>query len=211
MKCFPVRFLKKLGGEKIFKDTYTVTIGIYDVPSPISGRYLWLPVAIANYLTAVKRKRVAIVELSQAKALDNLAMYFNRNIGEGEYFELFGVRYYPCYKEKLLPKLLKENINYIIFDGLNLFGSRSADMTDYAKKLLVGSLKAWEAEEYKSCMNALSKEGDRGKYYFLAEYFDKKEIRQAEKDTGKVFVRIPAELNPFRIKRSEFEFFETFL
>lgn len=179
--------------------------------SQVAGRYLWLPVAIANYLTAVRRKKVAIVELSQAKSLDNLALHFNRDIGDGEYFELFGVRYYPYYKEKLLPKLLKENINYIIFDGLKLFGNRSVDMTDYGKKLLVGSLKAWEDEEYKLCMDALLEEGDRGEYFFLAEYFERKEVRQAEKDTGKTFVKLPSELNPFRIKRTEFGFFETFL
>ena len=96
--------------------------------------------------------------------LDNLAKHFRHDIKNGEYFELFGVRYYPSYREKLLPKLLKENINYIIFDGLKLFGNRSVDMTDYGKKLLVGSLKAWEDEEYKLCMDALLEEGDRGEY-----------------------------------------------
>lgn len=143
--------------------------------------------------------------------LDNLAKHFSRDVKDGEYFELFGVRYYPYYKEKLLSKLLKENINYIIFDGLRLRGNRSVDMTDCGIKLLVGSLKAWEDEEYKLCIEVLLEEADSVEYYFLAEYFDRKEVRRAEEDIGKRFVKLPAELNPFRIKRTEFDFFETFL
>jgi len=181
------------------------------VQTQVAGRYFWIPISIANYITAVKRKKVAIVELLQVNLLEDLAHYFNQNIGDGEYFELFGVRYYPYYKEKLLTKLLKENFNYIIFDGLRLFGNRSADMSDYHKKILVGSLKIWEAGEYKECLDGLLEKDDRGEYYLLAEYFERKEVRQAEKKLGKSIVKIPPELNPFRIRRTEFDFFETFL
>ena len=55
-------------------------------------RYLWLAVAVANYLTAVKRKKVFVVELSDRNGLKEMAHNFNHNIGDGEYFELFGVR-----------------------------------------------------------------------------------------------------------------------
>ncbi len=174
-------------------------------------RYLWLTIAVANYLTAVKRKKVAVVELSGKNAINEMACNFNQNIGNGEYFELFGVRYYPYYKEKLLPKLLRENYDYIIFDGLKLFGNRNVDLSDYHCKLLVGSLKIWEAAEYKACLDRLWEEGITNEYSFLAEYFERKEVRYIEKEKGISLGKLPTELNPFRIKRTEFCFFESFL
>ena len=174
-------------------------------------RYLWLTIAVANYLTAVKRKKVAVVELSGGKELNEIACNFNQNIGDGECFELFGVRYYPYYKEKLLTKLLREKYDYIIFDGLKLFGNRNVDLSDYQCKLIVGSFKIWETAEYKTCLDRLWEEGAIKDYVFLAEYFEHKEIRHIEKEKSISFVKLPAELNPFRIKRTEFCFFESFL
>lgn len=174
-------------------------------------RYLWLTIAFANYLTAVKRKKVAVVELSGKNAINEIAYNFNQDIGDGEYFELFGVRYYPYYKEKLLPKLSRENYDYIIFVGLKLFGNRNVDLSDYHRKFFVGSLKVWEAAEYKACLDRLWEEGITKDYVFLAEYYERKEVRHTEKEKGISLVKLPAELNPFRIKRTEFGFFESFL
>ncbi|MBE5948942.1 MAG: hypothetical protein E7261_07940 [Lachnospiraceae bacterium] len=179
--------------------------------SQIGTRYLWLPVSIANYLTAVKRKKVAVVELSEKKALEEMVRYFKQDIRDGEYFDLFGVRYYPYYKEKLLPKLLKEKYNYIIFDGLKIFGNRRVDLSDYDKKLLVGSLKIWEAAEYKECIEQLLADGRREEYFLLAEYFERREGNYFKKEINNSFIQLPAGLNPFRIRRAEFYFFETFL
>lgn len=179
--------------------------------SQYKGRYFWLAAAIANYLTAVRRKRVAVVELSGEAALEEMANNFNQNVGDGECFELFGVRYYPYYKEKFLTKLLRENYNYIIFDGLKLFGNRNVDLQDYYSKVVVGSLKIWEDAEYKSCLDRLCKEGIKNEYSFLAEYFERREVRYIEKEKNISLVKLPTELNPFGIRRTEFCFFESFL
>ena len=110
-----------------------------------------------------------------------------------------------------MPKLLRENCNYIIFSGLKLYGNRNVDLSDYHRKLLVGSLKFWESAEYEACLNRLWKEGITKEYFFLAEYFECGGVRHIEKEKDISFVKLPAELNPFRIKRTEFCFFESFL
>lgn len=174
-------------------------------------RYFWLAAAIANYLTAVRRKRVAVVELSGEAALKETVYNFNQNIGDGEYFELFGVRYYPYCKGKFPAKLLRENYNYIIFDGLRLFGNRNVDLAEYHCKIVAGSLKIWEAAEYRKCLDRLWREGTENEYSFLAEFFERREVRYIEKEKNISLVKLPTELNPFGIKRTEFCFFESFL
>lgn len=151
------------------------------------------------------------MELSGREAVKGMACKFNQNIGDGEYFELFGVKYYPYYKEIIMSQLFKENYDYIIFSGLKLFGNRIVDLSDYQCKLIVGSLKIWEVEEYRTCLDRLWGEGVIRDYVFLAEYFERKEIRYIEKEKGISVVKLPAELNPFKIKRTEFCFFESFL
>lgn len=194
-----------------FLKEYNITWGIYNVQSKENGKYLWLAVAIANYFTAVRREKVAVVELSERNALEQLARYFNKNIKDGKYFELFGVMYYPYYNEKLLPELMRKKYNHIVFDNVHLFGNRNVDMSDYQKKVTAGSFKPWEAAEYKQCLERLLCEGRIKEYRFLAEYYEHKDVKQQEKEAGISLIQIPQGLNPFRIRRTEFQFFETFL
>lgn len=142
---------------------------------------------------------------------EKVAQYFNQNIGNGEYFELFGVKYYPYYKEKVFSEILKENYDYIIFGGIRLFGNRYADKAYYHKKILVGSLKPWDAYEYEMGLDKLSAGLIKDEYVYLVECYEQKDIRHLEKKNKISFIQIPENLNPFRIKRTEFKFFESLI
>lgn len=77
---------------------------------------------------------------------------------------------------------------------------------------MAGSLKPWEAEDYKNCIDRIVYEKRENSYCFLAEYFeDGKEYRKIKESLGISLIRLPGELNPFQIKRTEFQFFEAFL
>lgn len=189
-------------------DAYNITIGIYNAQLRENGRYVWLAVALANYLTAVRRGRVAVVELSGNDALLQLAGHYNKDIGEEGGFGLFGVKYYPYYDEKIWPKIIEEKYNFIIFDNMRPFGNRNIDSLECQKRIVAGSLKSWEAADYKACIERVCFEGSKEKYIFLAEYFEHKDIKHLEKEKGISFVQLPEGINPFGIKRSEFRFFE---
>lgn len=170
-----------------------------------------MPIAIANYLASIKRMRVAVVNLSGKNLYEQMAWYFNQNIGNEGYFELFGVKYYSYYKEKLLPELLKENYDYIIFSGVQPSGNRSVDLACYHKNFIAGSLKPWEACEYTARLKKIYQAKLEKEYYFFAEYYEDKDVRSLEKENRISFIRLPVTLNPFCIKRTEFAFFESFL
>jgi len=192
-------------------DSYNITIGIYNAQLRENGRYVWLAVALANYLTAVRRNKVAVVGLSGNNAFLQLSGHYNKAIEAEGGFKLFGVKYYPYYDEKIWLRIIGEKYDRIILDNIQPFGNRNIDLLECQKRIMAGSLKPWEAADYKACIERVCFEGSKEKYVFLAEYFERRDIRHLEREKGISFMRLPEAMNPFGIKRSEFGFFEAIL
>lgn len=187
------------------------TVGIITADRNCRNTYIWLAIAAANYLTGVRRKRVAVVGMAGTNELENLAWYYGEKLREGT-FSLFGVRYYPCYREGIMQKLMNGGFEYIIFNGGQGLKNNYKELLGCQRKIVAGSLKAWEEKEYAEMLRQLTDSEALGNSWrFAAECFDDRDKRRLEKQFGISIISLPCGINPFYIKRTEFAFFEALL
>lgn len=163
-----------------------------------------LAIAIANYLTGVEHKKVTLINMSEINIFENLAWYHNINFySDDRYFKLHNVIYYPHYTNKYLSET---NSDYTIFIGKSAF-----DKTQL--KLVTGSLDPWALKNYadflKRMINIYST--NRDTWHFLAHCLSEKDKRMLEKDFNVSIKRLPIDLDPFKIKRTDFPFFTDIL
>ena len=96
--------------------------------------------------------------------------------------------------------------DYIIFIGRSAF--EKADL-----KLVAGSLAPWAMKNYANFLKRMSKlyTSNKDIWHFLAQDFSEKDKRILEKKFNVSILQPPIDLNPFKLKRSDFQFFNTIL
>lgn len=208
--------------KKLFRSPYTCatgteTIGIIPVKSNAYDMCIHTAIAIANYLTGVARKKGAIVALSDSGFMHSLYKYYtdSKCHMEETYFELFGVRYYFRYSEKIFSELMSENPDYIIFIGENTFIGNCPAFKSCHRKIVAGRLTPWDTKAYTDFLRRMSllysgKPGDCCRCWnYVAQYFSDTDKKSIEKKYNISIQRLPFDLNPFKIKQTEFQFFES--
>ncbi len=163
-----------------------------------------LAIATANYLTGVEHHTVTLINMTDTNIFENLAWYHKITFcPDDRCFKLYNVTYYPHYNEKYLS----ENVtDYIIFIGKSAFEKTSL-------KLVTGSLAPWAMKNYadflkrRSCLYASNNDA----WHFLAQDFSEKDKKTLEKTFNVSILQPPIGLNPFKLRRSDFQFFSTIL
>ncbi len=192
----------------------TKTIGIIPVKNTSDSIcVLLLAIAIANYLTGVNRKKVALINMADPDFLLNLAWYHNLNISpDDKYFNLYGVRYYLRYNEKYISEIIGNVMDYIIFIGKGPFTSNVTLFDKTQLKLVAGSLDPWELKYYADFLKRMAPlYSGKDNWVFLAQYFSEKDKKHMEKNFKVSIQKLPFDLDPFKIKRSAFPFFANIL
>lgn len=194
--------MKKLNGSTT---DLAQIIGIIPIKSASDDVYTQLlAIAIANYITAVRHRTVALINMSDTSIFENLAWYYNISFcSDDRYFKLHDVIYYPHYDEKYLSGNITD---YSIFIGRAAFEKAGL-------KLVAGSLAPWEMKNYADFLKRMSvlysKHGDT--WHFMAQCFSEKDKKILEKKFNISILQPPADLNPFKLKLSDFHFFNEIL
>ncbi len=191
----------------------TKTISIIPVKNTSDSICVQLAIAIANYLTGVNRKKVAVINMADSDFFINLAWYHNLNVSpDDKYFNLYDVRYYLHYNEKYMSEIISDSTDYIIFLGKGPFTSNVAAFDQTQLKLVCGSLAPCELKYYADFLKRMAPlYSDKANWLFLAQYFSEKDKKHMEKDFKISIQRLPIDLDPFKIKRSVFPFFANIL
>lgn len=194
-------------------EVFTKTIGIIPVNNTSDSICVMLAVAIANYLTGVNRKKVTVVNMADPDFLLNLAWYYNLNISpEDKYFNLYDVRYYLHYNEKYMSEIMKDVMDYIIFIEKESFTSNATTFGKTQLKLVTGSLKPWELKYYANFLKRMAPlYSAKDNWIFLTKDYYENDRKHLERDFKVSIQKLPSDLNPFKIKRSELLFFTSFL
>ena len=182
-----------------------------------------LAVALANYLTGVKRKKTALLEWNSHddfQILERFAGKNGRRQGEGQKktersrnksdrFRIMEVDYYKMADPSILSFCLGRDYHYIILDYGEVTESSLCECARCDRKILVGSLSEWKAEAF---LEVLEQAGNRDESWRMAVVSGGEDTRrEIEKLFRCRLQRLPASADAFRITREEIPCFEDLL
>lgn len=194
--------MKKHTGSAMDLQKYIGIIPVKGASDDICAQLL--AISIANYLTGVTHKNVTLINASETNIFENLAWYHHITFcPDDRYFKLHNIIYYPHYTEKYLSEGKT--------DHTIIIGKTAFDKTQL--KLVTGSLDPWALKNYadflKRMINLYSKSRDT--WRFLAHCFSEKDKKLLEKNFNVSIRRLPIDLDPFKLKRTDFQFFTDIL
>lgn len=177
----------------------TVSIGIIGA-IPGSGATT-MSVAIANYLSGITRKKIAVYEYNGNRTFMKMTNYLK----EKDIIESNGCVYYP--KGTIsLGSLYNKEYDIVVVD----FGSERQAISEFARctyRIVLGSLEPWNYNMYEQ-FNNMSKEIGGSDTWLWILNGDEKTIKRYRKSTKDFIKKRPFIDNPFLIGTSLIEFFE---
>lgn len=185
-------------------------IGVLASARGIGGTHL--SIMLANYLTAKKGKKVALVELDAAKEdfrkICDAYKYFCKNKETAFCFNLCDVDYYSNINKTFLGELYNYGYDYIIMDMGNNYEKNREDLLRCTKKIIVGSMQEWKIKAFVDIVEKTSAGVFKGEWKYLLLYGKDKEIKSLQKKYKINISQIPWEPDPFLIHSSNFDFFK---
>lgn len=164
-----------------------------------------LAVWTANYLTGVRRERTALLEWNSHGDLRRMERFcVGKETGEGPY-RLLETDYYAQAGARELAACMDGAYQRIIVDFGEITGDRICECARCDRKVIVGAVSEWQAEEFleevRSC-------GKRDRSWDYAVAFGSEETRrEAEKTFHRRIFRIPVSVDPFAVTRADMDFF----
>ena len=182
-----------------------------------------LAVALANYLTGVKRKKTALLEWNSHDDFQILERFAGKNgrreaagqkktersRNKSDRFRIMEVDYYKMADPSVLSFCLGRDYHYIILDYGEATESSLCECARCDRKILVGSLNEWKAEAF---LEVLEQAGNRDESWKMAVASGGEDTRrEIEKLFHCRLQRLPASADAFRITREEIPCFEDLL
>ena len=191
---------KKRGYLRDFQNKdRTITIGIIGAV-PGCG-VTTMSVAMANYLSGINRKRIAIYEYGSKRTFVRM----NEYLGEDLVIKYNGCTYYPKGTASL-SALYNVDYHIVVVD----FGAEKIGLGEFARctyKVVMGSLEPWNINMYTEFSNMAQEVGGSDTWLWIVNG-DKKTVNRHKKDTGLHMIKRPFIDNPFIIDIGLIEFFE---
>lgn len=179
-----------------------------------------LAVALANYLTGVKRKRTAVLEWNSHGDFQILERFAekngrrhekktNRSQDRKECFRIMEVDYYKMADPVVLSECMSRDYQYIILDYGEAAEKSLYECARCDRKILVGSLSEWKVEAFLEILEQTKK---RDKSWKIAVISGGEDTRKEIESMFRCQLqRIPASVDAFRITQEEITCFETLL
>ena len=182
-----------------------------------------LAVALANYLTGVKRKKTALLEWNDHNDFQILEQFaggsgrirgrrlkdMSRSRNAGERFRIMEVDYYKMADSAVLSYCLGRDYHYIIMDYGEATEEKLCECARCDRKILLGSLIEWKVEAF---LEILEQAENRDKSWKMAVISGGEDTRKEIESMFRCRVqRIPASVDAFCITPEEISCFETLL
>lgn len=196
--------------KKKGKNTQVETIGVLASARGIGGTHL--SIMLANYLTAKRGKKVALVELDTTKGdfrkICDEYKSLKKNQETAFCFRLYEVDYYSNINKTFLGELYNYGYDYIIMDMGNNYKVNRDDLLRCTKKIIVGSMQEWKRKAFVDIVEKTSVGVSKWEWRYLLLYGSDKDIKLLRKKYKINAGQIPWEPDPFLIHSSNFDFFK---
>jgi len=163
-----------------------------------------LTIMIGNYLTNGLGQKVALLELNRNNTYSKIRHMKCSKVRKA-CFEVKGMDFYEIISYEDIPKIMANNYNYLILDVSSNYILGKNEFLRSHKKIVVGSLSKWKAQEYFNCFDNLQLLSEISACEFLSLSNDC-EVFKIVKEKYRVQVnQIPFEQNPFYIGSNHME------
>jgi len=157
-----------------------------------------LTIMMGNYLANGLGKKVALLELNRNNTYSEIKLMKCSKIRKA-CFEVNGMDFYENISYEDIPKIMESNYNYLILDVSNNYILGKNEFLRSHKKIVVGSLSKWKAQEYFEYFENMKLTSDISACEFLSLSKDR-DVVKIVKDKYRVGIdQIPFEQNPFYI------------
>ena len=178
----------------------TITIGVIGA---VSGSGVTsMVVAMANYLTGITRKKVAVYEHNSKRTFEQMCEYY----GSANIIKHHGCIYYSRGSTQL-SNLYNEGYDIVVVD----FGSEKSNIGEFMRctyKVVMGSMEPWKMNMYNEFCNMVNEISGSETWLWIVNG-DSKSIRKYKKSTGMHILKRPFFDNCFVVDNGMVEFFET--
>jgi len=163
-----------------------------------------LTIMMGNYLANGLGKKVALLELNKNNTYSEIKLMKCSRIKK-TCFEVNGIDFYENISYEDIPKIMANNYNYLILDvSSNYILGRNEFLRSH-KKIVVGSLSKWKAQEYFKCFENMQLISEISACQFLSLSKDFEVVKIVKDKYGVPIVQIPFEENPFYIESNHME------
>jgi len=169
-----------------------------------------LTIMLGNYLANGLGKKVALLELNSNHTYSKIRLMKGSKISEA-CFEVNRMDFYENISYEDIPKIMADNYNYIILDvsSSNMLGKN--EFLRSHKKMVVGSLSKWKAQEYFNCFDNMQQISEISACQFLSLSYDCEVAKIVKDKYGVKIDQIPFEQNPFYIGSNHIEWISKIL
>lgn len=140
-------------------------------------------IILANYLRK-KGFMVAIAEMNQSLAFEEILSAYNEKKFQEGYFTMGGVDFYSVVNEEKLIQIMEHSYNFIVLDFGTYVGVDRILFERCEEKIIISGSKPWEMEKANEIFGMASKEALE-KYIFCFNFTQKKDypaIREGMED-----------------------------
>lgn len=192
-------------------------LGIAGIASGLGTTHLCI--ALANFLSSKKCQKTACIELSNSFAFEQLIPYQTTGLlaekkPAHRYFEIYDVDYYPNAQIDELPTLLNAGYEMLVLDFGQLQPKFLQELARCDRKFILGSSAPWRQTDWHYFLSRYPEIKNMEFLLYLANYGTKPDMIDLSKKLSishEQLRTVPFLLNPFRIEKEQFSFFEELL
>ncbi|MBQ1192752.1 MAG: hypothetical protein IIX45_01365 [Lachnospiraceae bacterium] len=184
------------------EESKTKTIGVIGADHGVGAT--GIAIAMATYLSEIKKSRVAILEMGGNRTVQKLSAISGVEMKDNGCFRLKGIDYY---ENSSLLNLLNNTYDYIIMDIEEINDRAVEEFVKCTYKLFVGSLQLWKRE---MCLKQIERfrniSGSDGWLYIIHGSY--KEVCKLSKEKRIDMVHMPFIEDSMKVSDISLEFFE---
>lgn len=163
-------------------------------------------VLLANYLTAVERKRTAVLAWDGSRGLEELAVVCTGGKMGANPISILKVDYFPNHGAEGLAWCLQRNYDWILLDFGSAQEGGKAEFLQCGLQFFLGALNEWKLAELMKQKDWMQK--GRGHWTFLAAFGSQEARREMKRRYGLWFEPIPYAPDAFSIEEETAAFFK---
>lgn len=165
-----------------------------------------LAVWTANYLTGVRRERVALLEWNDHGDFARIRQFCGKTGIAGKGFRILEVDYYERADASVFASCLSDTYQHIIVDYGEITEAALCECARCDRKVMIGSYSEWQAEAF---LESVGRERKQDKSWTIAAAFGSEETRREwEKAFHRTCLRIPTSADAFAVRGTDLKFFE---
>lgn len=219
--CFLLFFIGKeehiiFHFDKIRTDART-TVGITGLGAGTGVTHL--AVSLCSYCASKLGKRTAYAELHARNEIASVCPkteHSSEPEPAASHFQLHGTDYYPGVDGRLIPTLLNQGYDYLIFDSGNFAETDLSEFLRCDRKLILGSLAPWKSGKIREFFDLLESNdiylGES--LYYLMQTGSRKDLLYFSKSCHipiQYVQPVPFIKDPFCIEKEQFPFLQKLL